>query len=433
MAAEPLPHFSTAAEYVAAGKRLVEQERYEDALATFRLAADLEPRNPDWHYNMATVQRFLGLLAAAEQSCSTALRFRPGDADALYLRSDLRDQTGSDNHIPELLRACETESNPQALSSICYALAKEYEDIGDYSNAFAAMKRAGDIRRANMRYDIAHDEQILSAIASTFDTAFLHREVVNQSDADPVFIVGLPRTGSTLLERILCASGSIRSAGELAAFGAAVSTLAAKIDTLPARSALDVVIRSARIDMGELGHTYLRLADAGRLGAGRFIDKLLLNFLYLGLIRRSLPHARLIHIHRRPLDTALAIYKQRFVSAYPYSYNLDDLGRYLIAYHRLMAHWRRTLPGEFLEVSYESLVASPAATARRVSEYCGLGWDETSLEAVAPGYVVTTASASQARHPIHGRSVERWKCYEPQLQPLRERLRAAGITSFANE
>lgn len=414
-------------EYGQLGDVLARLERYDLAATAYANAVAAEPADADLHYNRATVQRFVGDLAGAEISCSEALRLRPHDPDALYVRSGLSRQSRERNHVQELLEARGKARMPRDISSIEYALAKEYEDLGDFDAAFQAMTRAGAVRRAHMQYDVAHDEAIIDAIIQAFRPALLSSQQRSLCTDEPIFIVGMPRTGTTLLERMLCNCPQIRRAGERADLGALVTALTRRRAGGRLSNALETVRESLLIDHSELGRHYVASVNAGHESGSRFIDKFPLNYLYIGLIHLALPQACIVHMARDPMDTCLAIYKQRFEDAHPYSYDLDDLGRYFIAYRKLMRHWRETLSDRILDVSYEGLVRDPESTAAKVLSHCGLTYLPAYASATAQDHAITTASAVQARRAVYTSSVGAWRNYERHLGPLFERLRRANV------
>lgn len=409
------------------GDLLARLERYDLAAVAYASAVAAEPADADLHYNRATVQRFVGDLVGAENSCAQALRLRPYDPDALYLQSGLARQNRERNHVQELLEARGRARTPRAISSIEYALAKEYEDLGDFDPAFEAMTRAGAVRRAHMQYDVAQDEAIIAAIMQSFDRTVLSAELRAECTDEPIFIVGMPRTGTTLLERMLCNCPEIRRAGERADLGALVTMLTRRRAGGRRLNALETVRESVLIDHSELGRSYIASVNAGREGGTRFIDKFPLNYLYIGLIRAALPRACIVHMTRDPMDTCLAIYKQRFEDAHPYSYDLDDLGRYFIAYRKLMRHWRESLSERILDVSYEELVRDPESACAQVFSHCRLTYLPAYASASAQDHAITTASAAQARRAVYTSSVGAWRNYERHLGPLLERLRRADV------
>jgi hypothetical protein len=249
----------------------------------------------------------------------------------------------------------------------------------------------------------------------------------------PIFVVGLPRAGSTLVERILSSHSQVRAAGELRHFMlafAAAARVKSGCDNLPQRHAIAL---APQLDFSALGRDYLARCRPVAGGPARFIDKMPVNFLYCGLIRRALPNARIVHVARTPTAACYAIYKMLFLDGYPFSYDLDELAQYYIAYRRLMDHWHRTMPGVIHELSYERLVADQPGETRRLLEFCGLEWEDACLEFHRNPAASTSASAHQVRQPIYRSAVSEWRHYATQLAGLRRRLEAAGIAVEAAE
>jgi tetratricopeptide (TPR) repeat protein len=419
------------------------------ALAAYDAAVALAPHRPEFKYNRASVRRFLGDLAGAERDYDAVVAARPDDYEAYKNRSDLRIQTPQHNHVRELTRiAGQPIADWRGVVQLGYALAKEYEDLGDYARSFECLSRAAAKRREHMNYDVANDvatvqwiiEAFPGAIANTgpganagaITAAGANAGPGGGSGADPIFVIGLPRSGTTWVERILGSHRALFPAGELDCFAqaltSAVQTHTGRVQ-MPRR---ELVANSAAVDFCALGRDYLRRArrqfggeEAG--GQGRFIDKMPLNYLYCGLIRRALPQAKLVHVMRHPMASCYAMLKTLFRDGYPFSYDLRDLAEYYIAYRRLMAHWQATLPGEIHTVSYEALVADPRGETARLLEFCGLEWDEACARPHENPAASTTASAAQVRRALYDTSVSQWRHYELPLAPLRARLEAAGI------
>jgi hypothetical protein len=234
-----------------------------------------------------------------------------------------------------------------------------------------------------------------------------------------LFIVGLPRSGTTLTERILGALPGTHSNGETDNFAAAL------LQSAPPQGG-DVFDRCARADLARIAEVYEALA-APEGHAGTILEKLPMNYLYLGAIARALPDARIVWLRRDPMDGCFAMFRTLFGEAYPFSYDFEDLARYYAAYTRLMAHWTATLGERLLAVDYEALVEEPAAVAPRLARHCGLPWTDAALDITNNRNPSLTASAAQVREPIHARSAGLWRRYERQLRPLAEQLRRAGI------
>ena len=412
--------------------------QHEGAARCYARAVELQPSNPDFVYNLATSRTAFGQLDEAERLFTRAIELNPRDYGAWLNRSILRRRSPENNHVPALQALLrDLAADDPARIQPCFALSRELEDLGRYEESFGYLQRGAQLRRAGMRYDVAEDEAAMATIARVFDQGLLERAGPGYASDRPLFILGLPRSGTTLVDRIVSAHSGIDSLGEHSSLALAVQRLAghaaageapqAAGGAAPAAGKLELIERSARIDFAELGRQYCRAIDGFGNPAPRLIDKTPLNFLYLGLIRLALPGARVIHMRRHPLDSCYAIYKTLFRAGYPFSYTLQETGRYYLAYHALMAHWRSALPGAFLDVNYEQLVADPEGQARRIFDYLGLDWEEDCLEFHRRAGAAATASAAQVRRPIYSSSVGMWRNYARQLAPLAERLRERGI------
>jgi tetratricopeptide (TPR) repeat protein len=399
------------------------------ALEAYDRAVSLAPDTAHFIFNRATVRRYLGDLSGAERDYDRVIALRPGDHEAWLNRTELRTQTPEHNHTLELEAAlARGRADAPAEVSLRFALAKEYEDLGEYEKSFAHLIRGARARRAQLRYDPAIDlatvEWIMQAYPLPPDRAPQDGE---RPAAAPIFILGLPRSGSTLIERILGNHPAVYAAGELPHFTQAVVAATQGLLGRPAASRRELVMQSARLDFAALGEEYLGRVRASGIEAARFIDKMPLNYLYCGLIARALPGARIVHVSRSPMAACYAIFKTLFKDGYPYSYDLQELGRYYVAYWRLMAHWRSVLPGLIHELHYEDLIADPLRASRALLEFCGLPWHEACASFHLNPAASTTASAAQVRRPLYASSVDQWRHYAHHLEPLRALLSTSGI------
>jgi hypothetical protein len=397
------------------------------ALAAYDQAVALAPRNAQYLYNRASIRRFLGDLAGAERDFDQAIALKPLDYEAYKNRTDLRTQTAQRNHIPDLeaLLACGI-ADWRGEVQIRYAVAKEYEDIGEHGKSFEQLSRAAKKRREHMRYDAANDLATVQWIIDAFPAA-PSVEIANACDDAPIFIVGLPRSGTTLVERILGAHSTLFSAGELDCFALSLVDAVRRVTGKSQMPRPELIAGSAKVDFAALGRDYIRRAHVATARSGRFIDKMPLNYLYCGLIRRALPNARLVHLTRHPVAVCYAMYKTLFKDGYPFSYDLNEIGRYYLGYRRLMAHWQASMPGVVYELNYESLIADQLGETRGLLQFCGLEWEQACAQFHENPAPSTTASAAQVRRPIYDTSVSQWKHYEQQLAGLRAQLEAAGI------
>jgi tetratricopeptide (TPR) repeat protein len=397
------------------------------ALDVSEKAAAMAPEDMDVQFNLATGLRAAGRLEEAESLYDRLITNNPCDWELYRNRADLRRQTTERNHVAQLEKLLpEAKGNVRGEIQLHGALAKELSDLANYPRSFTHLKKSADLRRRMLQYDVAGDVETMRALSGAFsdDVISTARGLVDCEE--PIFIVGLPRTGSTMLERMLGSHSDVFAAGELQNFAIELVKLAKSTFAGERLDKLSLVNKSTQIDFSTLGANYLG-STRPRTGSSRFfIDKMPLNFLYIGLIHLALPKARIIHLTRHPMDACYAIYKTPFDQAYPYSYDLNDLGRYYIAYRELMDHWHAMLPGRVLDVSYEDLVSNTEVTLRQVTNYCDLDWQPACLnfhQSLAP---TNTASAAQVREPVYTSSVGKWKHVEEGLAPLREMLEKAG-------
>lgn len=420
--------FDTAAQHTTMGTLLTRVDRQAEAAWHYTRACELAPNEGRHFYNLACVQRSLGELNAAETNFDRAIALDPEDAESYKIRADVRTQTPERNHIEELERRLEQTRDPRARVQLLYALAKEREDLGHFAESFACLESGAATRRGYMQYDVNHDLSTMEAIRQVYNAAFFAEARPGCETEEPVFVLGMPRTGTTLVERILASHPSVHSAGELMNFAVAMTAAVASEAPRKPTSRPDMVALSAQIDFRQLGERYLDSTRPTTGHAARFIDKMPLNFLYVGLIATALPNARIIRLERHPVDTCFSVFKQLFVDAYPFSYDLDELARYYVGYRTLMTHWETVLPGRIHTVRYESLVADVESEARAALAWCGLDWDPACLSFHENRTAATTASAVQVRQPVYDRSVGRWRKNERELKPLIDHLATSGIS-----
>jgi len=418
----------TAYQLSALGMLQTQLGRREEALGFYKKAAKLEPKHAMHFYNVACMQRSLGDLEAAEANYDEAIRLNPADYESFKIRSDLRVQTQDRNHVAELEGLLdEGIDDERDRVEVSYALAKELEDLGDAQRSFKHLKAGSDRRRKLMKYEVDRDLETIEAIKRTFERGVFENAGPGCENPEPIFILGMPRTGTTLVERILASHSDVFAAGELNNFAAQLMTMmrAQNVDKKVSRD--DMVKFSAQLDFQRLGESYIASTRPFTGNSKRFIDKMPLNYLYVGLIHLALPNATIINLQRDPMDTCYAIYKQLFVDAYPFSYDLEELARYYVAYHQLMEHWNAVLPGVIHTIHYEELVGDIEGDTRKMLSACYLDWQEQCLKFYENKEASTTASTAQIRRPVYRSSVGKWRNYEKQLQPMVEILRHAGV------
>ncbi len=401
-------------------------EMLDDAYAAYDRAIALQPDRAAYWFNRAAVARFLGRLADAEADYDRCLALDPADTQACLNRSELRVQTPERNHLAQLEALLRQRWSWQREVPLRYALAKEYEDLGRYGAAWEQLAAGAALRRRHLQYDPAVDLGTVQWLIDAFPGGGPAARSAGPTSPAPIFILGMPRTGSTLVDRIVGSHSQVTSAGELPHLGNAVVD-AARRQLGRAGVRAELVAASAHIDFAALGADYLARTRPAAGTTPRFTDKLPLNHLYCGLIDRALPRACIVHVRRHPMATCFGVFKVLFDQGYPFSYDLAEIADYYIAYRRLMAHWQATLPGRIIDISYEALVADSVAQSRALIAALDLGWEDACRDFHRNPAPVTTASASQIRRPIYSSAVNLWRNYAGALAPLRARLEAAGI------
>lgn len=393
--------------------------RHERSNVLYRRAVALAPEDPRFWHNLASSDRSLGRLREAEYACDRAIALDRTRYATFQLRSELRVQTNDANHLDELRRELSRNSgDARARMFLGYALAKELDDLKRYDEAFQHLLDASAIRRRHLAYDVAMDQRKLQRIQQVFQAAPFGESPPLSSRH--IFIVGLPRSGTTLLEHMLMGLSGVRSNGETEHFSQALLSAAP-------RDRGDVFAGAAAADPALVAARYEQLAG-GDAKHDRVIEKLPMNYLYLGAIHRAMPGAKLVLVNRHPVDNCFAMYRTLFGEAYPFSYDFDDLAKYYAAYERLMAHWRALLGDALYEVTYEDLVQHPARVGAGVAAHCELEWDDGAIEVHKRTTVSLTASAAQIRRPIYGSSSGRWLRYRNHLEPLIQALQREKVS-----
>ena len=263
------------------------------------------------------------------------------------------------------------------------------------------------------------------AFGDTFTSDWMSDGAAGHDDSSPIFVVGQPRTGTTLVERIITSHSQVYSAGELKQFGTCVRRLSDYRE--PKRQSARLAELAATVESKKLGKAYMTMTAKVRGTLPRFVDKLPPNYLYLPLILKALPNAKIIHLTRNPMDACFASFKQLFADAYPHSYDQAEMARHHARYYRLMALWRERFGNRFFDISYEATAGDLEPNARALIDFLELPWEDACLKFHEQKAAVTTASAVQVRQPAHTRSVGRWRRYEKQLSVMRETLQEQGV------
>jgi tetratricopeptide (TPR) repeat protein len=402
------------------GEALGATGHHEQAAECFRRVMNAVPGHGMAHFNYGNAMMVLGHIAEARSAFELAIRLMPHDAAAHRALAATKTFTENDPQIAVLENLSKDETSLSDVNRIelHFALAKVYSDLGRHDRCFGHLAKGNDLRRGLFAYYEKEELAVLTEMAATFTSDLMEAKGgLGDTSDTPVFIIGMPRSGTTLVERVLAGHPDVFAGGELAAFGeVAVGGYAPK--PLPF-----AVAELTGDDLRDIGARYIAKIRPRAPGAKRITDKLPANFRFAGLIRLALPSARIIHVRRNPADTCLSCFAQLFTNNMNYTYELGELGRYYKAYSSLMNHWRAVFPkGAMLEVNYEDLVGNFEPEARRLVEFCGLEWDGRCSRFYEATGAVQTASSVQVRRPIFQSSVGRWRLYKDHLGPLFEAL-----------
>ncbi|MEX6634435.1 tetratricopeptide repeat-containing sulfotransferase family protein [Hyphococcus lacteus] len=394
-----------------------------EAKKWYQRAATKAPDRAAYGVNLASAQTFLGETDDAEKTLNNLLS-RHGDiAQAHWLLSSLRKAETTDR-ADILMDKANRAKDAHSKAFLGYAAGKEYEDCEAWSEAFSAFSLGAKAKHSTLTFDEKKEDAMFAALMNIFSKDWAEKRRAGHDDPAPIFVVGQPRTGTTLIERIITSHSMVESAGELQQFGLSVHRLSK--GSFKDRWTPEAIEASATIDPAALGREYLRASMPMRKNAAHFVDKLPGNYLHVPLILAALPNARIVHLTRDPMDSCFASFKQLFAEAYHHSYDQAEMARHHLRYARLMAHWREVFPGQFLDVSYEKTVSDLEPNARRLIDFLGLRWEDQCLEFHTQRSAVATASAVQVREKLHQRSVGRWRCYDNKLAPMETILREAG-------
>lgn len=406
-----------------AGQAFFSMGHYDEAWPLYERACELQPDIEVFQAHKAACAVYLGDIDAARSIYERLLKRHPRHQRTHYELAQL-DRARDDRHIKQMLKVLRKgDDAPDKNIYLYYALGKEYEDLGVWEDAFRFYKKGGDAVKSIAPYDVADDVELIDSIVETCSAAWLREGgAIVPTGKTPIFVVGLPRTGTTLTDRILSSHSQVQSAGE--------SQLLQMVLRDGSRAGNQIGITPSQIkaaaarDPGSIAKAYVD-AVSHRLGdQPYFVEKLPENVLYLGFIAKAWPDARIVHLRRHPMDACFAVYKQSF---FRFAYSLDDLAQYYLAYDRLSQHWRETLGERLVEVNYEDLVADHTLETRRLLGKLGLDFEEACLNFDQNRAPVATASATQVREKVHSRSVGKWQKFEQQLLPLTEQLERGGV------
>ncbi|MBS0579334.1 MAG: sulfotransferase [Proteobacteria bacterium] len=396
--------------------------RQEEALEAYQHAARLKPREVRLVLTLGHLNKTLGRRADSEAAYKAALQLDPASGEAWWSLADLKNYTFADEELAAMQAVLAAGRHaPGGEAQLHFALGKALEQRGRYPESFAHYRRGNALRRLEQPFDIGKYERRIGRLIQVFDAAFFAaRAHGGNPDPAPIFIVGLPRSGSTLLEQVLASHSQVEGTMELPNIIHMVHEFE---DTSADRDGYpEAVLRVSGPELRALGDRYLAETAPLHRDRPRFTDKLPNNFSHVGLIHAILPNASIVDARRHPLDACFSTFKQHFAEGQAFSYDLEDLGRYYRGYLALMDHWDRVLPGKVLHVQYEEVVREPERNIRRLLEHCRLPFEEACLSFHRTRRSVRTASAEQVRQPLYRSGIGYWRHFERELEPLRNAL-----------
>jgi len=400
---------------------------YDEALRLIQEAHRHVPAHPLLSYSRANALRYCGRMDEATAEYERCLELKPDYAYAHWSLAYHQKASPPGSRIDRIKRAktAHPEGSIERIH-LGYALFKELDDMGDPDQAWPELEQSARAMRRLLRYEPAEEQRRLAALQALTSEDFFRDSDTPTGGRVPVFIVGMPRTGTTLVERILSNHEQIASAGELNDFGQCVSWEADHFFSSPLRErSLD---HWATADYASIGREYLRRTDRLAGTTGYLIDKNPVNFFNAGFIRKALPQARIICLVRDPMDACFSNLKELFSGdAYGYSYDLEELADHYIEFDKLRSHWEETMPEHLHTVRYENLVNDPAGVTRGIMAFCGVPYAPDSIDITRNATPVATASSSQVRQPIHAGNLDAWEKYSTHLRPLKDRLSAGRM------
>jgi len=382
------------------------------------------PNEPELHLSLANALKTLGRTQEAIESYRAAAAVKPHYGEAYWSLANLKTYRFTDAEIARM-RAAEASANTQRVDRyhLCFALGKALEDRDEYAESFAFYERGNALKKTECRYRPEPLERTARLQASVCTREFFAaRQGAGCRDRSPIFILGLPRSGSTLIEQILSSHSQVEGTMELPVIPRLVQDLQGheRTDSTPRYPGLLAELTAE--DFTRLGERYLSDTKVYRKGKPFFIDKMPNNCRHLGLIHLILPNAKIIDARRDPLACCFSNYKQLFASGQQFTYSIDHIARYYRMYVELMAHWDCALPGRILRIEHEDVVDDLEANVRRILEFCELEFEQGCVEFYKTERTVHSASSEQVRRPLYREGVDHWRHYEPWLGPLKEAL-----------
>ncbi len=400
---------------------------HEQAITFFEKAIAIAPNNPTLYFNVAASYKFTGKFCEAENAYEHAITIKPDYVQAHSALAELGRNSKNINRVERLKSLLgKVQDKVDQTLHVCHALAKELESSHQYEESLYYLKMGNTAKKQQLNYKVEDEKSIFDAIKQVFGT--LDKNAPGCLSNKPIFIVGMPRSGTTLVDRILSNHSSVSSAGELQNFPVKLKQLSKTRSNKVLD--LETIEQSSKINFEDLGKDYLKSVEPLVESKLHFIDKLPLNFLYIGFIKKALPNAKIIILDRQPLDVCISNLRALFAvnfSYYNYAYDLEDIAEYISLFENIVAFWREQYQDELLTVNYEKLVDSPHKVIGEILTYCNLEWEDSCVAFHTNPSSVSTASSVQVREPLSNKSIGRWKNYGQGMDKAKAVLIKNGL------
>ena len=408
--------------YVVKGNILTRAQHHEESLLAYQQGLEVSPLNIGALAGMGHVLKTIGRQDEAIAAFRKCIQVNPAYGETYWSLANLKTFEFESEEVQVMEEMIERKSlADESKVNMLISLGKHYDHEKDYDRAFEYYQRGNDLRREHEIYDPVHTQVVHDRIIEVFGSGFFDERVdFGDPSPDPILIVGLPRSGSTLIEQILASHSMVEGTMELPDLGRTIAGLSSKT---PGRTEYpEAVLPLDKDQVAALGRDYLEATSRYRTDKPYFIDKMPNNFQAIGFLQLILPNAKVIDARRHPLDSCLGSYKQLFFKGQSFTYEQFELGHYYLQYRRIMDHWNEVVPGKVLDMHYEQMVADQETQTRRLLEHCGLPWEDQCLRFYETERAINTASSEQVRQPIYTGALNFWRNYESHLGELIETL-----------
>ena len=397
--------------------------RTEDSAAAYKRAVSLDPDLAGAYIGLGHVLKTLGDQEGGIKAYRAAIALRPNFGEIYFSLSNLKTFRFSDTEIEDMVERINQDSLPsESIVHFAFSLGKAFEDQKNYDLAYQYYSQGNEAHRNSIVYDPVQTEVAHTKIKETFSQIFFDRikqTEVGVQDPAPIFIIGLPRSGSTLLEQILASHSLVDGTSELPDLGIVSQMITDKAQD---RVFPGGILQMSDAEITQLGQEYIDRTQRHRRGAPFFTDKMPNNFAHVGLIKAIIPNAKIIDARRHPLDSCVGSFKQHFAKGQTFTYDMFELGEFYLQYDQLMTHWDDVLPGKVLRVQYEDVVQDLETQVKRILDYCGLPFEKACVNFHETKRSVRTASSEQVRQPIYNKSMNTWQRFDAHIGPLKEIL-----------